>query len=60
MKNNVIFNDGTATYKDNFLILYHLSNWLKSADKFSITTGTDLIMGPEDTIDWYNNTKSRL
>jgi hypothetical protein len=61
MKNKLIFNDRTATFKDNFsLILYRLSNWLKSADKFSMTTVIDLITGPEGIIDWYNNTKSRL
>jgi hypothetical protein len=60
MRNKVIFNDGTATFKDSFsLILYRLSNWLKSADKFFITTGTSLIMGPEGIIDW-SNTKLRL
>jgi len=60
MRNKVIFNDGTATFKDSFsLILYRLSNWLKSADKFFIATGTSLIMGPEGIIDW-SNTKLRL
>jgi len=53
MRNKVIFNDGTATFKDSFsLILYHLSNWLKSTDKFFIAIGIDLIMGPEGIIDW--------
>ncbi|KAJ6865748.1 hypothetical protein NC652_037308 [Populus alba x Populus x berolinensis] len=48
MRNKVIFNDGTATFKDIFsLILYRLSNWLKSADKFFMATDTSLIMGPE-------------
>ncbi|KAJ6912338.1 hypothetical protein NC651_014903 [Populus alba x Populus x berolinensis] len=51
MRNKVIFNDGTATFKDIFsLILYRLSNWLKSADKFFMATDTTLIMGPEDEI----------
>ena len=60
MRNKVIFNDGTATFKDSFsLILYHLSNWLKSTNKFFMTTGTTLIMGPESIINW-SNTKSRL
>jgi len=60
MMNNVIFNDGTATFKDSFsLILYRLSNWFKSADKFFIATGTTLIMGPESITDW-SNTKSRF
>jgi len=60
MRNKLIFNDGAATFEDSFsLILYCLSNWLKSADKFFMATGTTLIMGPEGIIDW-SNTKSRL
>ena len=60
MRNKVIFNEGAATFEDSFsLILYRLSNWLKSADKFFMATGTTLIMGPEGIIDW-PNTKSRL
>ena len=51
MRNKVIFNDGTATFEDSFsLILYRLSNWLKSTDKFFMATGTTLIMGPEGII----------
>jgi hypothetical protein len=42
MRNKVIFNYGTATFEDNFpLILYHLSNWLKFADKLFIAIGID-------------------
>jgi len=60
MRNKVIFIDGIAIFKDSFsLILYCLLNWLKSADKFFMATGTALIMGPEGIIDW-SNTKSRL
>jgi len=60
MRNKVIFNDGTATFEESFfLILYHLSNWLKSADKFSMAIGTSLIIGPEGIIDW-SNTKLKL
>jgi hypothetical protein len=60
MKNKVIFNDGAAIFEDSFfLILYRLSNWLKSDDKFFIATDTTLIMGPEGIINW-SNTKSRL
>jgi len=45
MRNKVIFNDGAATLEDSFsLILYCLSNWLKSADKFFMATGTTLIV----------------
>jgi hypothetical protein len=52
MRNNVIFNDRTATFKDSFpLILYRLSNLLKYTSKFFMATGTDLIMGPEGIID---------
>jgi len=55
MKNKVIFNDGNATFKDSFsLIFYRLSNWLKSADKFFMATDTTLIMRPEGIIDWSN------
>ena len=60
MRNKEIFNDGAATFEDSFsLILYYLSNWLKFANKFFITIGTDLIIGPESIIDW-SNTKLRL
>jgi len=60
MRNEVIFNDETMTFKDSFfLILYRLSNWFKSADKFFIATDTTLIMRPEGIIDW-SNTKSSL
>jgi hypothetical protein len=60
MRNKVIFNDGAATFEDSFsLILYRLSNWLKSVDKFFMATGTTLTMGPEGIIDW-SNTKTRL
>jgi hypothetical protein len=31
-----------------------------STNKFFIITGTNLIMGLENIIDWSNNTKSRL
>ena len=52
MRNEVIFNDETMTFKDSFfLILYRLSNWFKSADKFFIATDTTLIMRPEGIID---------
>jgi hypothetical protein len=60
MRNKVIFNDGAAIFEDTFsLILYRLSNWLKSTDKFFMATSTTLIIGPEGIIDW-SNTKSRL
>jgi hypothetical protein len=60
MRNKVIFNDGAAIFEDSFsLILYRLSNWLKSTDKFFMATSTTLIIGPEGIIDW-SNTKSRL
>ena len=60
MRNNVIFNDGIAIFKDSFfLILYCLLNWLKFADKFFMATSTTLIMRPEGIIDWFN-IKSRL
>jgi hypothetical protein len=60
MRNKVIFNDGTTTFEYSFyLILYRLSNWLKFADKFFMTTDIALIMGPEGIIDW-SHTKSRL
>ena len=49
MRNKVIFNDGTATFEDIFsLILYRLSNWLKSADKFFMATGTTLLLFLEE------------
>jgi hypothetical protein len=51
MRNKVIFNDGNATFKDSFsLIFYRLSNRLKSADKFFTATDTTLIMRPEGII----------
>jgi hypothetical protein len=60
MRNKVIFNNRTATFKDSFsLIPYRLLNWLKSADKFFMATDTTLIMEPEGIIDW-SNTKLRL
>jgi hypothetical protein len=49
-----------VTFEDNFsLIPYRLLNWLKSVDKFLMTTCTTLIMGLEGIIDWSNIT-SRL
>jgi len=52
MRNNVIFNDRTATFKDSFpLILYRFSNLLKYTNKFFMATGTDLIIGPKGIID---------
>jgi len=60
MKNKIIFNYGTAIFKDSFfLIIYRLLNWLNSADKFFMATSTTLIIGPKSIIDW-SNTKSRL
>jgi len=60
MRNKVIFNDGTATFENNFfLILYSLSNWLKFVDKFFIVISTTLIMRPEGIIN-SSNTKSKL